>query len=58
MGSAHKEYNTKYYYKRKLVVFFHNLRGYDSHFLIQEIGKFNMSMTVLPNNSEKFLSFS
>ena len=57
MGSAHKECNTKFYYKRKLNVFFHNLRGYDSHCLIQEIGKFNMPMTVLPNNSEKFLSF-
>ena len=58
MGSAHKECNTKFYYERKLNVFFHNLRGYDSHFLIQEIGKFNMPMTVLPNNSEKFLNFS
>ena len=54
MGSAHKEGNTKFYYEGKLNVFFHNLRGYDSHFLIQEIGKFNMPMTVLPNNSECF----
>ena len=33
MGSA--ECNTTFYYKRKLSVFFHNLKGYDSHFLIQ-----------------------
>ena len=58
MGSAHKECNTTFYYKRKLCVFFHNLKGYDSHFLIQEIGKFDMKMSFLPNNTEKFISFS
>ena len=58
MGSAHKECNTKFYYERKLNVFFHYLKGYDSHFLIQEIGKLNKPMTVLQNNTERFLSFS
>ena len=44
--------------KKKLNVFFHNLKGYDSHFLIQEIGKFNKKMSILPTNTEKFISFS
>ena len=42
----------------KLNVFFHNLRGYDSHFLIQEIGKFNKRISVIPNNTKRVLSFS
>ena len=58
MGSAHSECNKKFYYEKRLNVFFHNLRGYDSHLLIQEIGKFNKKVSVIPNNSEKFLSFS
>ena len=40
-GSAHKTCNTKFCYEKSLNVFFHNLKVYDSHFLIQEIGKFN-----------------
>ena len=48
----------KFTYSNKLNVFFHNLRSYDSHFLIQEIGKFNKKINVIPNNTEKFLSFS
>ena len=58
MGSAHREYKTKFTYEKKLNVFFHNLRGYDGHFLIQEIAKFNKRISVIPNNTEKFLSFS
>jgi len=34
------------------------LKGYDSHFLIQEIGKFNKKIDIIPNNTEKFLIFS
>ena len=34
------------------------MRGYDSHFLIQEIGKFYRRISVIPNNTERFLSFS
>ena len=58
MGCAHSICNKGFYYEKRLNVFFHNLRGYDSHFLIQEIGKFDKKVSVIPNNSEKFLSFS
>jgi hypothetical protein len=34
------------------------LKGYDSHLLMQEIGKFKRDLTVIPNNMEKYLSFS
>ncbi|CAB3998356.1 Hypothetical predicted protein, partial [Paramuricea clavata] len=42
----------------KLPVVFHNLRGYDSHLIMQEIGKFKMNINVVPNNMEKYISFS
>ena len=37
---------------------FHNLRGYDSHLIMQEIGKFGLEVNVIPNNMEKYISFS
>ena len=52
-GSAHKRCNLNV-----LNVFFHNLKGYDGHFIIHEIGKFNKKIGIIPNNIEKFLSFS
>jgi len=57
-GSAHKTCNTKFYYEKSLYVFFHNLRGYDSHFLIREIGKFKKRISIIPTDTEKFISFS
>ena len=41
-GSAHQDCNLKLQIKPetiKIPVIFHNLRGYDSHFIMQEIGK-------------------
>ena len=28
---------------------FHNLRGYDSHLIMQEIGKFDVRVNVIPH---------
>ena len=72
-GSAHQECNLKLRIdpdKIKIPVIFHNLRGYDSHFIMHEIGAivknhkhknskgFNTEMTinVIPNNMEKYMS--
>ena len=38
-GSAHKHCNLNFQITNKIPVIFHNLRGYDSHFIIQEIGE-------------------
>ena len=38
-------------------VILHNLRGYDNHFIMQEIGKFNRKINVIPNNMERYMSF-
>src|SRR5207244_2112674 len=42
----------------RIPVIFHNLKGYDSHHLMKAIGQFNKKITVIPNNMEKYVSFS
>lgn len=39
-------------------VLFHNLSGYDSHFLVQTLGMFRNRISLIPDTSEKFISFS
>ena len=57
-GAAHKNCNLQFKISTKVPVVFHNLRGYDSHFIMQEIGEFNLDISVIPTNSEKYLSFT
>ena len=73
-GSAHQECNLKLRIKPeeiKIPVIFHNLRGYDSHFIMQEIGAvvknhtyknnkgedIQMSNNAIPINMEKYMAF-
>ena len=37
---------------------FHNIKSYDSHFIMQEVGKFNIEISVIPNTLEKYMSFT
>ena len=37
---------------------FHNLKNYDSHLIMQELGKFNLKISIIPNELEKYLSFT
>ena len=40
-------------------IFFHGRSNYDLHFLIQKLGEYKkLSVNVIPQNSEKYLSFS
>ena len=41
----------------KIPVVFHNLKAYDSHFIIQELSKFNLKINVIPNGLEKYMSY-
>ena len=48
-----------HYINMKIPVFCHNMKGYDSHFIIKEAHAFEAKkMKVIANNSEKFLMFS
>ena len=73
-GSAHQECNVKLRIKPediKVPVIFHNLHGYDSHFIMQQIGeiakkhaymnkkgeKQDLDINAIPNNMEKYMAF-
>ena len=43
---------------KKLPVMFHNLRGYDSYLIMQEIDKSDVKITVIPNGLEKYMAFT
>ena len=73
-GSAHQDCNLKLRLNPeeiKIPVIFHNLRGYDSHFIMQQIGEITkkhtyknnkgeekqMNINAIPNNMEKYMAF-
>ena len=73
-GSAHQDCNLKLRINPKEIkipVIFHNLRSYDSHFIMQEIGAIvkkhayknkkgeekQMDINAIPNNMEKYMAF-
>ena len=60
-GAAHNTCNLKLRLNPKttiIPVVFHNLRGYDYHLLMQAISKVDGSISCIPNNMEKYISFS
>ena len=57
-GAAHDECNLKYRIPRFIPVVFHNLKGYDSHLIMQHLGELDAEVTCIPNNMEKYISFT
>ena len=55
--SVHWSCNTNLKLTKKVPVIIHNLRGYGSHLIMQEIGKFNIKVNVIPNGLEKSMAF-
>ena len=69
--SAHQDCDINYRLTDKIPVIFHNLKGYDSHFIMQTIGEMankhtyknkkweekQMDINVIPNNMEKYMAF-
>ena len=39
-------------------VIFHNLRGYNNHLIIKEIGKFDVGVSTRSNGLEKYMAFT
>ena len=42
---------------KKVPVIFHNLRGYDSHLIFDELKNFDVKIDVIPKWLEKYMSF-
>ena len=55
--AAHFSCNTNCKLSKKVPVVFHNLKGYDSHLIIKEIGKSDVKVSVMPNGLEKYIAF-
>ena len=54
----HRDCNVSVKLNHKIPVVFHNQKNYDSHLTMQELGKFNLKINILPNGLEKYMSFS
>ena len=56
-GAAHLNCNINFQWTKKFPVIFHNLRGYDSHLIVNELDKFDVKTDVIPNGLEKYGNF-
>ena len=57
-GSAIWSSNVNLKLTKNVPVIFHNLRGYDSHLIIQKINKSDVKLNVIPNGLEKYMAFT
>ena len=57
-GSAHGDCSINVKLNHKIPAIFPNLKNYDSHLIMQELGKFSLKINVAPNGIEKYISFS
>ena len=56
-GAAHWNSNINFQLIKKFLVIFHNLRGYDSHLIFNELNKFDVKIGVIPNGLEKYRAY-
>ena len=55
--ATHWSCNRNLQLTKKVPVIFHNLRGYDSQLIFDELNKFDMKIDVIPNSLEKYMAF-
>ena len=56
-GAAHQKCNVNFQLTKKVPVIIHNLRGYDSHLIFNELDKFDVKTNVITIGSEKYMAF-
>ena len=56
-NAAHWSCNINLQLTKKVSVIFHNLRGYDSHLIFNELKNFDVKIDVIPNRLEKSMVF-
>ena len=57
-GAAHNQCNLQFKKPKFTPVIFHNLSGCDSHLFVKNLGKSEGNIKCIPNNEEKYISFS
>ena len=57
-GAAHVKCNLQFKKTKFTPVIIHNLSGYDSHLFVKNLGKSEGNINCIPNNEEKYVSFS
>ena len=59
-GAAHSVCNVNYRVSEKIPVIFHNLKNYDGHLIVQELGKYvgKKRISVIAKDMEKYMTFS
>ena len=55
-GAAYRSCSIKFQLTKKVPVIFHNLKGYDSHLIFNELDKFDVKINVIPNGLEKYMT--
>ena len=55
-GAAHWDCNINFQLTKKVPVIFHNLRRYDSHLIFNELDKFDVKISIIPNALEKYVA--
>ena len=57
-GAAHYSCNINLKITKKVLVIFHDLKGYDGHLIFKELSKFSVKISVIPNGLEKCMAFT
>ena len=55
-GSAYRNCKINFKLNHKIPIVFRNLKFYDSHVIMEELGKFNLKINVMPNGLEKYMT--
>ena len=55
-GAAHWDCNINFQLTKKVPVIFRNLRGYGSHLIFNELDKFDVKFSVIPNGLKKYMT--
>ena len=56
-GAAQWDFNINFQLTKKVLVIFHNLKGYDTHLIFSELNKSDVKINVIPNGLEKYMAF-
>ena len=56
-GAPHWDCNINFQLTKKVPIIFHNLIDYDSHLIFNELDKFDVKISVIPNGLEEYMVF-